>query len=42
MLLAEIESAKRMLYYVYLGFSVEVGIIEKLFFVGENKIRCDY
>ena len=29
------------LQYVYLSFSVEVKVIEKLFFLDENKSRCE-
>ena len=36
MVLMEIESAKKTLKYAYLGLSVEVKVVKKLFFVGEN------
>ena len=33
---------KKTLQYVYLGFSVGVKVVKKLFFVGENKSRCEW
>ena len=33
---------KRNLQYVYLGFSEGFKVVEKLFFVGENKSRCEW
>ena len=33
---------KKTLQYVYLGFSVEVGVVEKLFFECESKSRYEW
>ena len=35
------ESTKKIIQYVYLGFSVRVGVVEKLFFECESKSRYE-
>ena len=41
MVVLQIESTKKTLQYVYLGFSVGVGVVEKLFFECESKSRYE-